>query len=164
MKLGQITQIFWLAGAIGVFDINPVLSQQVQITPTLREERASQQFNDENKLFDMTCCAAGILIISDSFEDEKYLFDLNSVAQRAQEESRLLEKCCLLLAANESFQDAEKDLKVLTGIKVGHSTYHRQVQKVDTSPPFVKQKLTEVCLDGGKVRLRSTEKSTDMYR
>lgn len=56
--------------------------------------------------------------------------------------SPLLEKCCLLLAANVSFQDAEKDILVMTGIEVGHSTYHRQVQKVDTSPPNVKQKLT----------------------
>lgn len=55
---------------------------------------------------------------------------------------------------SESFQDAEHDLKVLTGIEVGHSTHHRQVQKVDLSPPNIKQKLTEVCLDGGKVRLR----------
>jgi hypothetical protein len=65
----------------------------------------------------------------------------------------LVEKCCLLVAAKESFQDAENDLKVLTGIEVGYSTYHRQVKKVDLSPPKVKQKLTEVCLEvlrGGK--------------
>ncbi len=77
--------------------------------------------------------------------------------------SPLLSKCCLLLAANESFQDAELDLKVMTGIEVGHSTHHRQVQKLDTSPPNVKQKLTEVCLDGGKVRLRSLEKGKPTY-
>jgi hypothetical protein len=64
--------------------------------------------------------------------------------------SPLLEKCCLLLAANESFQEAENDLKGLTGIEVGYSKYHRQVKKVDLSPPNLKQKLTEVCLDGGK--------------
>ena len=67
--------------------------------------------------------------------------------------SPLVEKCCLLVAAKESFQDAENDLKVLTGIEVGYSTYHRQVKKVDLSPPKVKQKLTEVCLEvlrGGK--------------
>lgn len=77
--------------------------------------------------------------------------------------SPLLEKCCLLLAANESFSDAENDLKVLTGIEVGHSTHHRQVKKVDLSPPNVKQKLTEVCLDGGKVRLRSEKKGQPAY-
>jgi hypothetical protein len=56
----------------------------------------------------------------------------------------------LLLAAKESFQDAENDLKVLTGIEFGYSTYHRQIKKVDLSPPKVKQKLTEVCVEGGK--------------
>jgi hypothetical protein len=75
----------------------------------------------------------------------------------------MLEKCCLLLAANESFQDAENDLKVLTGIEVGHSTHHRYVQKADLSPPNIKQKLTEVCLDGGKVRLRSEQKGQPAY-
>ncbi len=75
----------------------------------------------------------------------------------------MLEKCCLLLAANESFQDAENDLKILTGMEVGHSTHHRHVQKVDLSPPNIKQKLTEVCLDGGKVRLRSDEKGKPAY-
>jgi hypothetical protein len=69
----------------------------------------------------------------------------------------------LLLAANESFQDAENGLKVLTGVEVGHSTHHRQAQKVELSPPNIKQKLTEVCLDGGKVRLRSEEKGKPAY-
>lgn len=75
----------------------------------------------------------------------------------------MLEKCCLLLAANESFQDAENDLKVLTGVEVGHSTHHRQVQKVAQELPNVKQKLTEVAIDGGKVRLRSEEKGSCAY-
>jgi hypothetical protein len=75
----------------------------------------------------------------------------------------MLEKCCWLLSANESFQNAENDLKLLTGIEVGHSTHHRQVQKVDLSPPKVKQKLTEVSLDGGKVRLRSEKKGQPAY-
>lgn len=77
--------------------------------------------------------------------------------------SPLLEKCCLLLSANESFKEPEKDLKVLTGIEVGHSTHHRQVKKVDLSMPNVKQKLTEVCLDGGMVRLRSEKKGESAY-
>ncbi len=70
----------------------------------------------------------------------------------------MLSKCCLLLAANESFQKAEEDLKVMTGLEVGHSTHHRHVQKADVSAPNLKQKLTEVSLDGGKVRLRSEKK------
>ncbi len=47
--------------------------------------------------------------------------------------------------------------------QVGHSTHHRQVKKLDLSPPNVKQKLTEVCLDGGKVRLRSEKKGQPAY-
>ena len=31
--------------------------------------------------------------------------------------SPLLEKCCLLLSANESYQNAENDLLLLTGLK-----------------------------------------------
>lgn len=36
--------------------------------------------------------------------------------------SPLLEKNCLLLGGNESFQAAEQDIKALTGIEVSHST------------------------------------------
>ena len=55
--------------------------------------------------------------------------------------SPLVEKCCLLVAAKESFQDAENDLKVLTGIEVGYSTYHRQVKKVDLISPEGKTEI-----------------------
>ncbi len=41
--------------------------------------------------------------------------------------SPVLETCCLLLSANESYQNAEADIETLTGVKVGHSTQHRQV-------------------------------------
>ena len=36
--------------------------------------------------------------------------------------SPYLEKCCLLLSANESYQRAEEEIKVLTGIEVSHGT------------------------------------------
>jgi hypothetical protein len=42
--------------------------------------------------------------------------------------SPLLQKCCWCLSANESFAQAESDLYLLTGVKVGHSTLHRQVK------------------------------------
>ena len=41
--------------------------------------------------------------------------------------SPLLQKCCLCLSANESFPQAEQDLFLLTGMKVGHSTLQRKV-------------------------------------
>ena len=65
----------------------------------------------------------------------------------------------MCLSANESFSQAEKDLLLLTGMKVGHSTLQRQV---DTNTdrehlefPDSSIAVDEVCLDGGKVRLRT---------
>lgn len=42
--------------------------------------------------------------------------------------SPLLQKCCLLLSANESYQNAAKDIVALTGVNVSHSTIQRRVQ------------------------------------
>ena len=42
--------------------------------------------------------------------------------------SPLLQKCCLLLSANESYQNAAKDIVALTGVNVSHSTMQRRVQ------------------------------------
>jgi len=71
--------------------------------------------------------------------------------------SPLLEKSCLLLSANESFQNGEKDVETLTGIKVSHSTLQRLVQRTEYQLPSILQGVSEVCIDGGKVRLRSQE-------
>ena len=62
--------------------------------------------------------------------------------------SPLLEKCCLLLSANESYQNAENDLLLLTGLKVGHSTQQRKVRQIDWPIPDVKQGLSEVSVEG----------------
>ena len=43
--------------------------------------------------------------------------------------SPLMEKCCLLISANESYQMAEKDLEIFTGVKVSHSTLQRLVKR-----------------------------------
>jgi hypothetical protein len=40
-----------------------------------------------------------------------------------------LEKCCLRVCAKTSYQQAEEDLRELMGIKVGHSSLHRLVQR-----------------------------------
>jgi hypothetical protein len=66
-----------------------------------------------------------------------------------------LSKCCLRISANESYQNAEAEIEALTGIKVGHSTLHRLLARSEFSPPDAKQAVTEVSVDGGKVRLRS---------
>lgn len=71
--------------------------------------------------------------------------------------SPLLQKCCMCLSANESFFQAEKDLVLLTGMKVGHSTLQRQVHTNIEHLDFPDSPIAvnEVCLDGGKVRLRT---------
>ena len=74
-----------------------------------------------------------------------------------------METCCLLLSGNESFQDGEKDLETLTGIKVSHSTLQRLVQRTEYQLPEILQGVSEVCIDGGKVRLRSQEIGMESY-
>ena len=78
--------------------------------------------------------------------------------------SPLLEKCCLLLSANESYKNAENDLFLLTGLKVGHSTHHRKVGQKEIPLPDVKQGLSEVSLDGGKVRLRGNKGEASYWK
>ncbi len=68
--------------------------------------------------------------------------------------SPLLEKCCLRVTANESYQKSEAEIEALTGMKVGHTTLHRLVERTEFSPPDAKSAVTEVSVDGGKVRVR----------
>lgn len=68
--------------------------------------------------------------------------------------SPLLEKCCLRLSANESYQSASAEIEALTGVRVGHSTHQRLVQRQDLPLPEAKQAVSELSVDGGKVRLR----------
>ncbi len=77
--------------------------------------------------------------------------------------SPAFEKNCLLLSANESFQDGEKDIEALTGIKVSHSTLQRLVQRQEYEEPHAKQGVSEISIDGGKVRLRSQIQGVESY-
>jgi hypothetical protein len=65
-----------------------------------------------------------------------------------------LEKASLRLSANESFQDAEVDIAALTGMTVGHSSQQRLVGRQSFECAEAKQGVSEVSIDGGKVRLR----------
>ncbi len=69
--------------------------------------------------------------------------------------SPYLEKCCLLLSANESYARAEEDIAVLTGIAVSHSTQQRLVHRQVFELPMTEQSVQEMRIDGGKVRLRT---------
>ena len=51
----------------------------------------------------------------------------------------MLEKCALLISANESYQRAEEDLEKLTGIKISHSTLLILVNRQEFELPTSKQ-------------------------
>lgn len=69
----------------------------------------------------------------------------------------------MLLSGNESFQDSEKDIEALTGIKVSHSTLQRLVHRQEFEELTAKLGVSEVSIDGGKVRLRSQIKGVESY-
>ena len=61
----------------------------------------------------------------------------------------------MLLVANESFANAERDLEILTGVKVPHSTQHRLVNTYQLPEPKITKKAEALSVDGGSVRLRT---------
>lgn len=69
--------------------------------------------------------------------------------------SPYLELCCLRVSANVSYANAESDVELLTGMVVSDNTHQRLVQTTDFPTPVALQPVTEVCVDGGKVRLRT---------
>lgn len=75
-----------------------------------------------------------------------------------------LEKACLRLSANESFLDAEQDIEALSGIAVGHSTQQRLVARQDFELPEATQGISELSIDGGKVRLRDFKDTNSPWR
>lgn len=78
--------------------------------------------------------------------------------------SPYLEKCCLLLSANESYERAAEDIQVLTGVAVSHSTQQRLVHRQTFEQPQVEQVVDEMSLDGGKVRLRTPKGQPSEWR
>ena len=68
---------------------------------------------------------------------------------RSHTRAPLLEKCCLRVSANESYQKYVAEIEALTGMKVGHTTLHRLVERAEFSPPDAKSTACEVSVDGG---------------
>ncbi len=66
-----------------------------------------------------------------------------------------MEKCCLLLVGNESFANAERDIEILTGVRIAHSTQHRLVGNYQLPEPKITQRAETLSVDGGSVRLRT---------
>lgn len=69
--------------------------------------------------------------------------------------SGYLEQCCLLLSANESYERAQQDIEILTGMSVSHSTHQRLVHRHDFPEAVVTKSVEAMSIDGGKVRLRT---------
>jgi hypothetical protein len=67
----------------------------------------------------------------DITDNQAKYFDLKAYSQF----SPLMENCCLLISANESYQMAEKDLEKFTGIKISHSTLQRLVNRQEFELP-----------------------------
>jgi hypothetical protein len=66
-----------------------------------------------------------------------------------------LENCCLRLSATVSYEQAERDLDYLTGIRVPAKTQQRIVHRQAFDLPDVEQAIEELSVDGGKVRVRT---------
>lgn len=78
--------------------------------------------------------------------------------------SPYLEKCCLLLSANESYQRAEEDIQILIGVKVSHGTQQRMVHRQTFELLSVKTTVSEMSVDGGKIRLPTAKGQPCQWR
>lgn len=78
--------------------------------------------------------------------------------------SPYLEKCCLLVSANASYERASEDMAVLTGMRVSGSTQQRLVHRQCFEPVSVDCGVKEMSIDGGKVRLRTPKGSPCEWR
>lgn len=75
-----------------------------------------------------------------------------------------LEKCCLLVSANESYQRGSEDIETLTGIKISHSTLQRMAQRQEWEELTLKEPIKEISLDGGMVRNRTPKGELSEWR
>jgi hypothetical protein len=57
--------------------------------------------------------------------------------------SPYLEKCCLLVSANEFYERSAQDIPVLTGMEVSRGTQQRLVHRQDFGLPTVEGSVTE---------------------
>lgn len=78
--------------------------------------------------------------------------------------SPYLERCCLLVSANESYARTTEDIEVLTGVKVSHSTQQQLVHRHTFELPQVEARVEEMSVDGGKVRLRTPTGQPSQWR
>jgi len=68
--------------------------------------------------------------------------------------SPVMEKCALRTCAQLSYQQAEEQIEMLTGLQMGHSSLHRLVNRTDIAVASQEQVSSHASIDGGKIRLR----------
>ncbi len=78
--------------------------------------------------------------------------------------SPALEKCCLRLSAQNSYQKTAENIKTLMGIKISSSSLHRLVQKIELPAAQAKEKVNSASIDGGKIRIRSEQTGKGEWR
>ena len=74
-----------------------------------------------------------------------------------------IEKSCLLLSANVSYENAARDFEELTGIAIGHSTQQRLVHRTDRVAESATGVVSALSLDGGKARIRTPAKGPSVW-
>jgi hypothetical protein len=75
-----------------------------------------------------------------------------------------LEKCCLRLCAEGSYEKAEQNIQTILGMNVGHSNMHRLVGVVKL-PENQESRLVETAsIDGGNVRVRNAQTGKGEWR
>ncbi len=71
--------------------------------------------------------------------------------------SPYLEMCCLRVSANVSYEDAAADIEYFTGVQVSRSSQQRLVHRQNFELPRQQDKVEELSVDGGNIRVRTTE-------
>ena len=78
--------------------------------------------------------------------------------------SPVMEKSCLVASAKSSYQEAERDIELMMGMRVGHSNLHRLVQRSEIPEGQSQKNIESLSVDGGKVRLRTKEQGPCEWR
>jgi len=78
--------------------------------------------------------------------------------------SPALEKCCLRLCAQASYQQAEQNVETVMGLKVGHSSLQRLVEKEQLPTTQATKTIEAASIDGGKIRVRNMETGNGEWR
>lgn len=69
-----------------------------------------------------------------------------------------LTECCLRASANVSYQNAAQDVARYTGISISAKTQQRLVHRYQFEEQTCHETVSEISVDGGKVRLRTEDK------